>query len=523
MQASNSTSADLSIIVPAYNEAANIEPILNRLRSALPEAEIIVVNDGSNDATGEIADQLANSRNICVLHQATNSGKGAAVKHGLAHATRPWVVIQDADLEYDPEDLQQLLERAATGIDVAVYGSRYQTRGHASGGAWLNYVGVKLLAVLEWILYGQWLSDPHTCYKMIRRDVLDSMDIQSQGFELCAEINSKLLRAGNSIIEIPVDYTPRNAAGGKKIRLRDFFIAVWTYLRYRFGGKTSTAGSDSTRPSSALGSGYLISRMSIGCLLLIAAAMKLSPLSALPIAIWLVVPKTAMLIWGIAEFVLGWACLTMVPHRLLNQVLIALFTVFLLVLAIKWIGGEERCECLGSLSLPLGIMAILDGILLASLIFLRQSWQRVWGLRAGFFDHQTRNLMIVLPALLLACVAWFGSLDAARCYFAGNHVLVDSFSKFAGDVKQNDYVDVIYTLSNPTSAPVRVLGAKASCSCIAILDLPTTVEPGSEKAIRLRVKGIRADTLQRESAELFFDDSALRMVLNATAVVRPNH
>lgn len=523
MQASENPFADLSVIVPAFDEAAHIDSILRRVRRALPRAEIIVVDDGSTDATGEIAHDLAGALDIRVLRLEKNSGKGAAVKHGLEHATRPWVVIQDADLEYDPEDIQRLGERAAKGNRVAVYGSRYQTRGHARGGAWLNYFGVKLLALLEWILYGQWLSDPHTCYKMIRRDVFEWMDVQSRGFELCAEINSKLLRAGNAIEEIPINYSPRSTSDGKKIRLRDFFIAVWIYLRYRFSGSTSIRISNSANESATRSYAYVFSRMSIGCLLIVAAAMKLSPLSAMPIATWLVVPKSLVFIWAIAEFVLGWACLTMVPHRLLNQLLMALFSLFLVVLAIKWIGGEERCECLGSLSLPLGLMATVDGIALASLLLLRKSWQRVWLLGAGLLAQQAGNLRIVLPALLLGCIAWFGSLDAARCYFAGDRVLVDSFSKFAGNVKQNEFVDVSYTLSNPTSAPVRVLGARATCSCIAILDLPTTVEPSGEKAIRLRVKGVRADTLQRESAELFFDDSALRMVLNATAVVRPNH
>lgn len=518
MQVSTRASKILSVVVPAYNEAANIEAILNRLRSALPDAEIIVVDDGSSDATFRIAERVASVLNIRLLRLEKNSGKGAAVKHGLEHVTRQWVVIQDADLEYDPEDLKLLAEQAEKGNSSAIYGSRYKVRGRARGGAWLNYIGVKLLAIVQWVLYGRWLSDPHTCYKMIRCDLLRAMNIQSNGFELCAEINSKLLRAGDCPQEVPISYAPRTAADGKKIRLRDFFIAIWTYIRFRF----SFSEPSSIGHASIARYGYLVSRLLIGSLLLLAAAMKLSPLNAMPIAIWLVVPKAAVFIWAIAEFILGWACLTLVPHRLLHRILIALFGVFLLVLGMKWIGGEQRCDCLGSLSLPLGAMAVIDVVVLACLILFRASWQRAWS-ENSFITNQARNLKLVLPALILVCIAWFGSLDAARCYFAGDSVLVDSVSKFAGNVKQNEFVDVSFKLSNPTSAPVRVLGAKATCSCIAILDLPTTVEPGSEKAIRLRVKGIRADTLQRESAELFFDDSALRMVLNATAVVRPNH
>ncbi|GIX00665.1 MAG: hypothetical protein KatS3mg111_3997 [Pirellulaceae bacterium] len=198
------------------------------------------------------------------------------------------------------------------------------------------------------------------------------------------------------------------------------------------------------------------------------------------------------------------------------------FLFFLFVLGIKWIDGEQRCDCLGSLSLPLGVMAAVDGMALVSLLLFRRSWERLWRGHGLVFD-QIRNLHVVLPALLLGGIAWFGSLDAARSYLSGDPLVVDSFTKFAGEVKEGEFVDVPFRLHNPTSAPVDVLGAKASCSCVAILDLPTTVAPGGDKSIRLRVYGVRASTVQRERAELIFDaDAALRMVLNVTVVVRPS-
>jgi hypothetical protein len=167
-------------------------------------------------------------------------------------------------------------------------------------------------------------------------------------------------------------------------------------------------------------------------------------------------------------------------------------------------------------------MATIDTLAIVALCFFRQRWEQLVGLPSGVVGDQVRNLRFVLPALLFGCITWFGSLDAAKAYFSGQNILVDSLHRYAGEVNRNEFLDVSYKLSNPTSSPVRVLGAKASCSCIAILDLPTTVEPGGDKLIRLRVTGKTGGRLQRESAELVFDDSALRIVLNATALVRPN-
>jgi len=517
----HSNGRELSVIVPAFNEATTIASILRQVRKALPQAEIIVVDDASSDSTGDIANTLVAELDLRVHRLGKNSGKGAAVRQGVELATRKWIVIQDADCEYDPKELRELLRSAYDQNRSVVYGSRYKLRGHASGGAWLNYLGVQFLALFEFLLYGQWLTDPHTCYKMLRRDLFQSLDIRSNGFELCAEINSKLLRQGIAIHEIPISYAPRDVAAGKKIRLRDFYVAVWTYIRYR----VSTGLRANAMPNQEVSRSnyaYALSRILIGCLLLLSGSLKLGPINAMPIATWLVLPKYVVFSWGVFEFLLGSMCLTMVPHRLLRLGLIGLFSAFLVVLGVQWWNGEERCQCLGSLSISLGLMATIDTLAIVALCFFRQRWEQLVGLPSGVVGDQVRNLRFVLPALLFGCITWFGSLDAAKAYFSGQNILVDSLHRYAGEVNRNEFLDVSYKLSNPTSSPVRVLGAKASCSCIAILDLPTTVEPGGDKLIRLRVTGKTGGRLQRESAELVFDDSALRIVLNATALVRPN-
>ncbi|GIX00666.1 MAG: hypothetical protein KatS3mg111_3998 [Pirellulaceae bacterium] len=320
-ESSRDISASLSVIVPCYNEAPTVVALLRRVRRAVPEAEIIVVDDGSTDGTGELIDGLAREVDLHVLRMEANAGKGAAVRRGLKLATRRWVVIQDADLEYEPEDLRRLAEEADSGSGVAVYGSRFKRRGHVDGGRWLNYVGVRVLALLQWLLYGRWLSDPHTCYKMIRRDVLRAMNLRSRGFELCAEINSRLLRAGYEIAEVPIRYEPRGVAEGKKIGIRDFFSAAWTYVRYRFSGSGLTRDPQDGRSSLSVHDyGYVASRVAIGCLLLLAGASKIAPLSPMAITSWWIVPAPMVLVGSVIEIALGWACLTLVPHRLLRAV-----------------------------------------------------------------------------------------------------------------------------------------------------------------------------------------------------------
>jgi glycosyltransferase involved in cell wall biosynthesis len=224
----------LSVVIPVYNERRTIEPLLRQVRLVLPGAQMIVVDDASNDGSREIIQSLQDELGLEVVLSPHNGGKGSAVRLGLAQATREWVVIQDADLEYDPQDIVTLLTTAMAEPGSAVYGSRYLKPATNSNASRLNVLAVRLLAWWAALLYGRWLSDPHTCYKLLPTGLMQELSLQSRGFELCAEINGKLLRRRVPIIELPISYHARTAAEGKKIRWYDFFHAAWVYFRQRW-------------------------------------------------------------------------------------------------------------------------------------------------------------------------------------------------------------------------------------------------------------------------------------------------
>lgn len=226
----------LSVIVPVYNEERTIDALLQRLRAApypYPLKEVVVVDDGSRDGTPALLERWAGVPGFLLLRHAVNRGKGAAVRTGLAHARGAITIIQDADLEYDPADFPRLVEIIRRGAGDVVYGSRY-----AAGTGplpWTRFrVAVALLNALVRLLYGQKLTDEATCYKACRTELLRRLDLQSERFELCAEVTAKLGRLRVPIVEVPVSYRPRSVQAGKKIGWRDAWPTVWTLLKWRF-------------------------------------------------------------------------------------------------------------------------------------------------------------------------------------------------------------------------------------------------------------------------------------------------
>ena len=225
------TTTIVSVIIPVYNEADTIRGLLQRLHEAPFEKEIIVVDDCSTDGTGEI---LKRERGIVLLRHDRNRGKGSAIRTGIRHAAGDIIIIQDADLEYDPNEIPLVVDPIRRGEAEIVYGNRF-FGGLPSGMPLPNKIANLLLAWTVLILYGRKLHDEATCYKAFRSDLLKSMDLRCTRFEFCPEVTAKALRAGREIREVAIhNYRPRVKLEGKKIRWTDGLEAVFTLLRYRF-------------------------------------------------------------------------------------------------------------------------------------------------------------------------------------------------------------------------------------------------------------------------------------------------
>ena len=224
------------MIIPVYNEAPYIREVIDRVRrAALPEGvarEVIVVDDGSTDGTAAALAAMDADPSLRVLHSAVNGGKGTAIRSGIASAFGDIVLIQDADLEYDPEDHAALIAPIRDGRAAVVYGSRFL--GSISDMRLANRIANLLLRWAVNLMYGSRLTDEATAYKAFRADVLREMRFSARRFEWCPEVTAKTLRRGHRIVEVPVRYRARSLAQGKKIRWWDLFHALWTLVRYRF-------------------------------------------------------------------------------------------------------------------------------------------------------------------------------------------------------------------------------------------------------------------------------------------------
>jgi len=223
----------LSVIIPIYNEANTIHTILDRVLATNLATEIILVDDASSDGTRDLLASLDSNKGIRVILHDKNQGKGAAVRTGIAAATGDVILIQDADLEYDPRDYPALLRPIEEGLAKVVYGSRFLGGPRRVAMFW-HMLANKLLTFATNLLYNTILSDMETGYKVFRREVLAGIKLRANRFDFEPEFTAKILKRKEHIYEVPISFNPRDYNEGKKIKMKDAFTAIWALFKYRF-------------------------------------------------------------------------------------------------------------------------------------------------------------------------------------------------------------------------------------------------------------------------------------------------
>ncbi len=222
----------LSVVMPVFNERKTIDEIIGRVLAVPLRVELIVIDDCSTDGTREHLVHLQKERGFTLLLQERNQGKGSAIRRGFDAVSGDIVVIQDADLEYSPEEFPQLIELIVDGRADVVYGSRFLGRHRVF--LFTHYLGNRLLTLLTNILFNTMLTDMETCYKVMRREVLEDIDLQSNGFGVEPELTAKIFRRGCRVYEVPISYDGRGYDEGKKIGWKDGVVALWIPLKHRF-------------------------------------------------------------------------------------------------------------------------------------------------------------------------------------------------------------------------------------------------------------------------------------------------
>ena len=222
----------LSVVMPVFNERETIEEIIPRVLAVPIRTELIVVDDGSTDGTRDLLTALAKQHSFKLIFQAQNAGKGAALRRGFQEVTGDLVAIQDADLEYSPEEFPDLISLICEGRADVVYGSRFLGRHRVF--LFTHYAGNRLLTLITNVLYNTMLTDMETCYKVMRTEVLKSFSVKSNGFGIEPELTAKIFKRGYRVYEVPITYDGRGYEEGKKITWRDGVVALWVLLKYRF-------------------------------------------------------------------------------------------------------------------------------------------------------------------------------------------------------------------------------------------------------------------------------------------------
>lgn len=224
---------EISVIIPVYNEINTIEEILRRVQAQNLAGEILIIDDGSIDGTRDKLDSLNKGGEFKIFLHEKNMGKGAAIRTGIQNAECDVILIQDADLEYDPRDYPALLQPIEEGVADVVYGSRFLGAARRPAMYW-HMVANKILTTMTNILYNNILTDMETGYKVFRREIVSSMELRANRFDFEPEFTAKILKRKVRIFEVPIVFNPRDYNEGKKIGLKDAFQAVWALIKYRF-------------------------------------------------------------------------------------------------------------------------------------------------------------------------------------------------------------------------------------------------------------------------------------------------
>lgn len=228
----------LSVIIPVYNEEQSLEALLEAVHASPVEKEIIVVNDGSSDQTQQILERLRDRFSLYIIHKNRNCGKGAAIRSAIPHITGDVAIIQDADLELDPQEYGKLLEPfdpppGGVGADV-VFGSRFQMAGVRRVFPTGRYLANRFLTLFSNLASGLYLTDMETCYKLFRREVLQSFKIKANRFDIEPELVARTAQGGYHVWEVPIRYNPRSRSQGKKIGFKDGISAIWAIIRFNW-------------------------------------------------------------------------------------------------------------------------------------------------------------------------------------------------------------------------------------------------------------------------------------------------
>jgi len=224
-----------SIIMAVYNEEKSVGQVLDQLLELKIDKEIICINDCSVDKSLDVLKKYEKDGKIVLLSNERNSGKGFSVRKGIKKAKGEIIAIQDADLEYNPKDLERLVKIMIKDDLEVIFGSRFMKKN--KGGDFFYNLGRRSLSYAASLIYMTRIDDMHTCYKITRKKLLDSFNLKGNGFDLDSEIVAKILRKGIKIREIPIDYKPRGHEEGKHIKMSDGFICLWTLIKYRFSRK----------------------------------------------------------------------------------------------------------------------------------------------------------------------------------------------------------------------------------------------------------------------------------------------